>query len=68
MTDLEQDARPELERPRATMRLGPVRRALLALAFGSFGLATGEFVMLGLRIITQFPAFTREVRVFSVRL
>lgn len=29
-------------------RMGPVRRALLALAFGSFGLATGEFVMLGL--------------------
>ena len=28
----------------------------------------GKFVMLGLRIITQFPAFTREVRVFSVRL
>lgn len=32
----------------ASVRVGPVRRALLALAFGSFGLATGEFVMLGL--------------------
>ncbi|GAB2486999.1 MFS transporter [Jatrophihabitans fulvus] len=29
-------------------RLAPVRRALLALASGSFGLATGEFVILGL--------------------
>lgn len=32
----------------ALTRVGPVRRALLALAFGSFGLATGEFVILGL--------------------
>ncbi|MDT4986021.1 MAG: transporter, family, inner rane transport protein [Micromonosporaceae bacterium] len=32
----------------ASVRVGPARRALLALAFGSFGLATGEFVMLGL--------------------
>lgn len=30
------------------MPLGPVRRALLALAIGGFGIGTGEFVMLGL--------------------
>ncbi|GMA85761.1 hypothetical protein GCM10025868_10110 [Angustibacter aerolatus] len=30
------------------VRVGPVRRSLLALAFGAFGLATGEFVALGL--------------------
>ncbi len=29
-------------------RIGPVRRSLLALAFGGFGVATGEFVTLGL--------------------
>jgi len=39
--------RPGLQLP-ASARVGPVRRALLALAFGSFGLASGEFVMLGL--------------------
>jgi DHA1 family inner membrane transport protein len=30
------------------MSFGPVRRALLALAVGGFGIGTGEFVMLGL--------------------
>jgi MFS transporter, DHA1 family, inner membrane transport protein len=39
--------RPGLQLP-ASLRVGPARRALLALAFGSFGLASGEFVMLGL--------------------
>ncbi len=29
------------------MSFGPVRRALLALAIGGFGIGTGEFVMLG---------------------
>lgn len=41
-----------------SIRMGPVRRALLALAFGSFGLATGEFVMLGL-----LPNVASSVRV-----
>lgn len=41
-----------------SLRVGPVRRALLALAFGSFGLATGEFVMLGL-----LPNVASSVRV-----
>jgi MFS transporter, DHA1 family, inner membrane transport protein len=31
-----------------SMQIGPVRRALLALALGGFGIGTGEFVMLGL--------------------
>jgi len=31
-----------------TFTIGPVRRALLALALGGFGIGTGEFVMLGL--------------------
>jgi len=35
-----------IARPRLT--LGPVRRALLALALGGFGIGTGEFVTLGL--------------------
>jgi DHA1 family inner membrane transport protein len=39
-------------------RLGPVRRALLALAIGSFGLGTGEFVTLGL-----LPNITSSVHV-----
>ncbi len=30
------------------MRIGPIRRALLALAVGGFGIGTGEFVTLGL--------------------
>jgi len=32
----------------STVTVGPVRRALLALALGGFGIGTGEFVMLGL--------------------
>src|SRR6201994_1317075 len=34
--------------PRLIASIGPVRRALLALALGGFGIATGEFVTLGL--------------------
>ena len=33
---------------RSRLRLSPVRRALLALALGGFGIGTGEFVTLGL--------------------
>jgi DHA1 family inner membrane transport protein len=33
---------------RLTVSIGPVRRALLALALGGFGIGTGEFVTLGL--------------------
>ena len=32
----------------SAITIGPVRRALLALALGGFGIGTGEFVMLGL--------------------
>ena len=35
-------------RHRSTITVSPVRRALLALALGGFGIGTGEFVMLGL--------------------
>jgi MFS transporter, DHA1 family, inner membrane transport protein len=35
-------------RRRSTFTIGPVCRALLALALGGFGIGTGEFVMLGL--------------------
>src|ERR1700760_761119 len=34
--------------PRLIASIGPVRRALLALALGGFGIGTGEFVTLGL--------------------
>jgi hypothetical protein len=37
---------PMVALPRLTV--GPVRRALLALALGGFGIGTGEFVTLGL--------------------
>jgi DHA1 family inner membrane transport protein len=41
-----------------TFALGPVRRALLALALGGFGIGTGEFVALGL-----LPNMARDLHV-----